>query len=190
MADNFNKGFLKDYQFWSIILSVSSLIILGFFACQTYKLQDTLKAIEETRQKEKFSNNFHITFKANPSKTFKAEEAEYALKLHNKSTTIYKSLETNVTIIFENEKTREIMSAEAFSFPPKDIIPSNEPISLMKNIDLTKTIQFNILEYRKNMPASFEPKYFFFQFEWQVEIGEKKILDIIKGQTFVVKNLL
>ena len=60
----------------------------------------------------------------------------------------------------------------------------------MKSPDITTTIQFNISESRKNIPVDFEPKYFFFKFEWQVEMGDQKILDIFKGQTFLVKNLL
>ena len=60
----------------------------------------------------------------------------------------------------------------------------------MKSSEITETMQFNISEHRKVIPADFIPKYFFFQFEWQIEIDDNKSLNIIKGQTFVIENLL
>jgi hypothetical protein len=193
MVDQFHKTFYKDYQFWTLIAVLMTLAAMIYFAYQAQKTQSALKSIEEVRQKEKFCNDLQIHFNIRPSSTLKFEEAKYDLKLLNNSSHIFESLKTKVVILFENKETREMKQVEVFTFPSKNIPPSDKPIFLLENPQLTDTFRTNISEVKKseskkNIWENFRPKCFYFFFKWRVNIGNGEYLEIHKRKYFLINQ--
>ena len=108
MADQFHKHFYRDYQFWTFIAAFFTLIAMTYFAYQARNIQSSLKLIEYTRQNEKFCNDLEVYFDIKPSTSNKLEEAKFDLRLLNKSSFIFESLETKVELLFENIITRKL----------------------------------------------------------------------------------
>jgi len=189
MSDEFNKKCGMDYRFWILIISFLSFCAMIYFACQAHEIQTTLKLIEETRKKESFVEKLKITFKVEPALNNKPEDTNYDFQLHNKSSHIYKSLETSVKAVFENINTREIKKAEAFSFPKRDILPSDKSIYLIPNPQLSKTFRHNISECKKGMDKAFKPKCFYFTLKWNVDIGDEEPLIVEKRKNFVMDKI-
>lgn len=187
MNDQFHKKFYKDYQFWTFIVSILSLSAIAFFAFQAQKIQLALKSMETTRQKGNFCDDLKVYFDIDPSSDDKLEKAGYELKLLNNSSHIFDSLKTSVTIFFENQDTKEKKTAEAFTFPPRDLLPSNKPAYLVENPQLSETFQFNITEARKGIPETFQPKFIYFYFQWQVKMSDGEDLEIEKHKNFILE---
>ena len=195
MVDQFHKFFFKDYQFWTLFAAILTLVAITYFTCQAQRIQSTLKSIEEAREKEKFCDNLQIGFNVNPTHTFKLEDAGYDLQLLNKSSHIFESLKTKVVILLENKETREINKVEVFTFPSKNLLPSDKPVFLLENPQLTDTFRNNISEIKKseskkNNWENFKPTCFYFSFEWQVNIDNGEYLEIHKPKYFLIKQSL
>lgn len=188
MNEYFDKNFWKHYQFWILVCSALSILAVAFFSMQSYKVQLVLRAIEETRQREKFSNDLEILFSTNALEGCEPENATYDLKLINKSANSFNDLETTTIIFYENPLTKDLVSSEAFTFPRKQLVPTDLPVCLVENPDLTRIICFNISETKKTIPTGYKPKYFEFHFRWAVEISENKYLSIQKRRSFMVRR--
>ena len=106
----------------------------------------------------------------------------------NNSSHIYKDLKTNVIIYFKDTKTRDMKEWEAFTFPMIDLLPSDNAIYLLENPDLTETFQKNISEARKKIAQDYIPKHIYFFFQWHVDIGDEKLLQIEKHKNFVIEG--
>lgn len=186
--DQFNKNFWKHYQFWILICTALSICAIAYFSFQSHKIQVVLRSIEETRQREKFSNDLEIFFSSNTFSGCTPEKAKYDLKLINKSSYNFKELETTVSISYEDSQTKDLKKVEIFTFPQKDLFPSDLPLRLVENPELTKIFCFNIAEARKTIPSIYEPKSFEFFFKWFVEIGDDDYLFIEKRKNFSLRR--
>jgi hypothetical protein len=186
--DQFDKNFWKHYQFWILICTALSIFAIAYFSCQSHKIQVVLRSIEETRQREKFSNDLEIIFSSNTFSGCIPEKAKYDLRLLNKSSQNFKELETTVFICYEDSQTKDLKKLEIFTLPQKDLFPSDLPIRLVENPDLTKTFCFNISEARKTIPSVYKPTSFEFFFKWFVEIGDGDYLSIEKRRNFSLRR--
>ena len=188
MNEHFNKEFWKHYQFWILVCSALSILAVAYFSLQSYRVQLVLKSIEETRQKEKFSNDLEIVFYTNALKGCEPEKATYDLKLINKSAQNFNDLETSAIIFYENPETKDLISSVAFTFPRKQLLPTDLPVYLVENPDLTRIICFNISEAKKSIAIGYKPKLFEFSFRWRVEIDQNEFLSIQKRKSFIIRR--
>ena len=186
--DQFDKNFWKHYQFWILVLSAFSIAAVAYLSLQSYKVQLILKSIEETRQREKFSSDLEIIFSSNALKGCDPQKATYDLKFINKSSHNFKELETIVSVCYENPETKTLKESEVFTFPRKDLFPSDLPVRFMESSELTKIFCFNIIEARKTIPIVYKPKCFEFFFKWYVDMGDNKYLAINKRKNFSVER--
>ena len=188
MNEYFDKQFWKHYQFWILVCSAFSILAVAYFSLQSYRVQLVLRAIEETRQREKFSNDLEIIFSTNALEGCEPEKATYDLKLINKSAHNFNDLETTVIIFHENPVSKDLISSVAFTFPRKQLVPTDLPVCLVENPDLTRIICFNISETKKTIATGYKPKFFEFDFRWGVEISENKFLSIQKRRSFIIRR--
>lgn len=186
--DQFDKNFLKHYQFWILVTSALSIAAVAYLSVQSYKVQLILKSIEETRQREKFSSDLEIIFSSNVLKGCDPEKATYDLKFINKSSHNFKDFETIVSVCYENPETRVPMESEVFTFPRKDLFPSDLPVRFMENGELTRLFCFNIMEARKTIPKVYKLKSFEFFLKWSVDMGDENCLLIKKRKSFSIER--
>jgi len=83
-GEEFNRYFWKHYQFWMLVFSAVSICAIAYFSYLSYTTQSILKSIEETRQREKFSNDLEIVFLSNAFAGCSPAKANYELRLINK----------------------------------------------------------------------------------------------------------
>jgi hypothetical protein len=181
--------FLKNYNFWNLIVLSFTFFAITFFAYQSHMIQKTLKSIEFYKQKEKLSNDLEINFKIMTSPSKKIEEAEYSLELCNKSSHTFESLETKSDIIFLNQNTNKKEREEIFTYQPVDLSPSDNPICLVKSSKLTATFCKNIKEFRKTLYGYHKPKCVHFIFKWKVKIAKKDYLMLEKHKHITLENV-
>jgi hypothetical protein len=190
MADQFNKWFLKDYRFWTLVISGASLIAMIFFASQAFKIQTTLKSIEETQKKAHFAKDCEIHFNVGYSKNKKLETAEYNFLACNKSSHVFKDFEPNIKLIFEHPNSREEQEVEVFTAPKNDLLPSDKPIYLIPNPQLSETIRNNIVEFKKQLSNGFKPKHFLVTLEWNVKISKEESLKVKKIKYILIEQFI
>lgn len=186
--NGFNKRFYKDYPFWTIFVTILSAGAIFYFGFHAHKIQSTLKSIETTSQKGILCNELIIYFTIEPSSSNELQEAKYIFKLHNSSSHVFYSLKTQVILYFEDEATKEQKPIEIFTYPSRDLLPSDKPVYLLENPWLTDTIQDNISEGKQNIHDTFQPKYVDFYFEWKVNIGNGEYLNIEKRKDFILEG--
>lgn len=187
-GEEFNRYFWKHYQFWMLVFSAVSICAIAYFSYLSYTTQSILRSIEETRQREKFSNDLEIVFLSNAFAGCSPAKANYELRLINKSSHNFEDLEATVALCYENPESREVIRCDVFSFPRIELFPTNLPVSLVENPQLTKTFRFNITEAKKTIPDLYTPKSFEFLFRWRVEIGDNKYLGIEKVRNFSIRR--
>ena len=180
MSDEFNKLFVKDYRFWALLISTATLIAMIIFAYQASKIQTTLKSIEETQKIAHFAKECEIHFDVVYSENRKLETAKYDFQACNKSSHIFEDLELSIKLVFERPDSREKQVVEVFTAPKSDLLPSDKPIYLIPNPQLSETIRNNIVEFKKKLDKDFKPKHFLIILEWNVKISKEESLKVKK----------
>ena len=185
-----NEGyFLKNYNFWNLIVLSLTLLAISYFAYQSHLFQKTLKSIELFKQEEKLRNDLEIIFNVIASPSKKLEEAKYNLDLCNKSSQTFKKLEAKADIIFLNQNTNKKEREEIFTYQPTDLPPSDNPICLVESPKLTATFCKNIKEIRKTLYGDHIPKCVHLIFTWKVEIAKKDDLRLEKHKRITLKDV-
>ena len=189
MADEFNKMFLKDYRFWTLLISTASLIVMIFFANQASKIQTTLNSIEETQKIAHFAKECEIHFDLVYGENKNLETAKYDFQACNKSSHVFEDLELSIKLVFEHPDSREKQLVEVFTVPKNDLLPSDKPIYLIPNPQLSETIRNNIVEFTKKLDKDFKPKHFLIILEWNVKISKDESLKVKKVKYILMEQL-